>query len=41
MSEQPTQHQDEDTRAAEQAQKAEEAPTPADPTSEADEQAAE
>jgi hypothetical protein len=40
MSEQPTQHQDEETRGAEQAEKAE-APTPADPTSEKDEEATE
>ena len=32
MSEQPSQHEDEDTRAAEQAEKADEAPTPADPS---------
>ncbi len=40
MSEQPSQHQDEQTRAAEQAEKAEQ-PTPADPVSERDEEAAE
>ncbi len=40
MSEQPSQHQDEQTRAAEQTEKAEQ-PTPADPTSERDVEAAE
>ena len=41
MSEQPTQHNDEDTRADEQVEKAADAPTPADPTSEKDREAAE
>ncbi len=40
MSEQPSQHQDEDTRASEQVEKAE-SPTPADQTSEKDTEAAE
>ena len=39
MSEQPSQHGDEDTRAAEQVEKAEDAPTPADPVNEEDEEA--
>ncbi|HEX2272654.1 MAG TPA: hypothetical protein VHG90_02140 [Acidimicrobiales bacterium] len=40
MSEQPSQHQDEETRADEQVEKAG-SPTPADPTSEKDAEAAE
>ncbi len=40
MSEQPSQHEDEQTRAAEQVEKAD-APTPADPLTDRDEEAAE